>query len=460
LIDHFLITNETTIFELDMKDRALEIFQGLEKDMVSDSKAIWEYAEEALMEFKSSKLLVERLGANGFKVETGIGGMETAFIGTWGDGSPIIGIIAEYDALPDCGPPVGENGHGCGHNLYAVASVYAAIVVKKILEEYGLEGTIKSFGCPAEETLIGKAYMARDGAFDGLDAVLAWHPGTSTAASAGSSLALDSYSFKFEGRSSHAGVDPWNGRSALDAIEVMNYSVNMMREHIPEGVRIHYVITDGGGEPNVVPPHSRSWYYIRAFTRDGKNGVNELAERVKNCAKAGALATDTKLEIKQLTGIYNKLPNEAGAELLQRNIEYVGPPKFTEEDREYSKEIGMDEGFDETISPISKVTSRASNDIGTVSWLAPLLTFRVACSTKDTPGHNILGALQYGSSIGEKGMMIASKVLSLTSLDLISDPSNLTKVRGEFEDRTRDFTFDPIIPEGQNPPIRDGSSSK
>jgi aminobenzoyl-glutamate utilization protein B len=437
------------------KEKIIEILDDLNIEMVKDSRAIWGFAEEALMEFDSSRLLIDRLKANGFDVMTNVGGMETAFVGSWGEGSPVIGIIAEYDALPGCGPPVGENGHGCGHNLYSVASVYAAIAVKNMLEANGLKGTIKSYGCPAEETLIGKAYMARDGIFNGLDAVLAWHPGGETMASYGSSLALDSYSIGFTGTSSHAGVDPWNGRSALDAVEVMNYAVNLMREHIPETTRIHYVITDGGGEPNVVPPKARSWYYIRALTREGKNGVNAIANRVKNCAEAAALATDTQLTIRQLTGIYNRLPNQAGAELVQKNIELVGAPKFTEEDRAYAKKIGMKEDFDEEIHPISTHTSRASNDIGTVSWLAPLLNFRVTCATKDTPGHNIVGSLQYGMEIGEKGMMVASKVLACSSFDLLTKPEALAKIRKEFLERTKDFKFDPIIPEGQLPPVRD-----
>jgi aminobenzoyl-glutamate utilization protein B len=437
------------------KENVISLLDDLKGEMIKNSRAIWEFAEEALMEYKSSKLLIDRLASNGFDVKTNVGGMETAFVGSWGEGAPVVGVIAEYDALPGCGPPVGENGHGCGHNLYAVASVYAAIALKKILETYNLPGTIKSFGCPAEETLIGKTYMARDGIFNGLDAVLAWHPGAETMASSGSTLALDSYSFEFTGLSSHAGVDPWNGRSALDAVEVMNYAVNLMREHIPEAARIHYVITNGGGEPNVVPPNARSWYYIRAFTREGKNGVNAIAERVKKCAQAAALATETELTIKQLTGIYNKLPNEAGAELVQKNIELVGCPKFTDEDRAYAKEIGMKEDFDEAIHPITSVTSRASNDIGTVSWLAPLLNLRVTCATKDTPGHNILGSLQYGMGIGEKGMMVAAKVLACSSLDLLTNPEELAKIREEFNERTKGFTYDPIIPEGQLPPVRD-----
>lgn len=441
------------------KERVIELLEAVKDQMNRDSRTIWEYAEEALMEFKSSKLLMERLGASGFNLKREAGGMKTAFVGSWGNGSPVIGLIAEYDALPGCGPPVGENGHGCGHNLYGVTSVYAAIAVKKVLEEYGLQGTIKAFGCPAEETLIGKTYMARDGVFDGLDAALTWHPGRETRATAGSMLALDAYSFEFTGRSSHAGVDPWNGRSALDAVEVMNYAVNLMREHIPEATRIHYVITDGGGEPNVVPPHARSWYYIRAPTRAGKDGVNEISDRVKKCAQAAALATETELKFKHLTGIYNRLPNEAGAELVQRNIEFVGPPKFTDEDRAYVKEIGMKEPFDETISPISRVTGRASNDIGTVSWLAPLLTFYVTCSTKDTPGHNILGALQYGMGIGQKGMMVAAKVLACSTIDLLTRPEELAKIQEEFKEKTEGFTFDPIIPEGQRPPVRDGYSA-
>ncbi len=438
------------------KEQVVSLIDSMKETMVKDSDTVWEYAEPGLIEFKSSTLLMKRLRDNGFEVLSGIGDMKTAFVGSWGSGTPIVGLLAEYDALETCGPPIGEPGHGCGHNLLGTALVYAAIVLKKIMQEHGLEGGIKLFGCPAEEKLLGKVYMARDGAFEGVDAVIAWHPGRYNCATTASRNALDSFSFHFIGQTAHSAVDPWNGRSALDAVEVMNCAVNMMREHIPESARIHYVITDGGGQPNVVPPEARSWYFIRADKRKGKDGLEEISERVRKCAEAAALATGTKVEIKHLTAVYESLTNRSGAELVQKNLELIGSPKFTDEEKAYTREIGLKGDLDETVSPIKTQQRRATNDYGTVSWLVPLLHCNITCATTDTPGHHYLGALQYKSSIGHKGMTTAAKVVACTIIDLLTKPEELAKIRGEFEEKTRRFVFDPIIPKGQKPSGRDG----
>ncbi|RMF85210.1 MAG: amidohydrolase [Nitrospinota bacterium] len=430
--------------------------QQREAEMVEVSRTIWDYAEIGLLEFRSAKLLVEKLRAAGFTVEEGIADMPTAFVATWGTGKPVIGIMAEYDALPQCGPPVGENGHGCGHNLFGTASTYAAIATKMLLEQEKLPGTIRLFGTPAEETLVGKVYMARDGVFHGVDAMLTWHPGSKTQATNGSSAAMDSLVFEFFGKTAHAASDPWNGRSALDAVEVMNYAVNMLREHVIESARIHYVITDGGKAPNVVPAYARSWYFVRGPSR---SVVNELVERVKRCAEAGALATDTELKITTLTAVYDRLPNRAGAELVQRNLELVGPPRFSEEENALARELGAQEPLDSTLSPIDESPIRGSSEEGNVSWITPLLHLRTACKTPDTPGHSELAARQFRTSIGEKGMMVAAKGLALSAWDCLTLPDALRKIRQEFEERTRGVTYDPVIPQGQKPPVGDGSTA-
>ena len=443
------------------KDQIMRILDGMNELAEKDSVAIWDYAEPGLVEFKSSKLLIERLRVNGFEVWNGAGGMESAFVGVWGSGSPVIGFLAEYDALETCGPPLGEPGHGCGHNLLGTAVVYGGIALKNVMEKQLVEGTIKVFGCPAEEKLVGKVYMARDGVFNDLDAVITWHPGRKTRATTAGRNGLDSYSFRFIGKTAHASGDPWNGRSALDAVEVMNYGVNMMREHIPEDTRIHYVITEGGGQPNVVPPVAISWYYVRAPKRRGRDGVEEISERVKKCAEGAALATGTKVEIKHLTAVYETLMNMAGVELMQRNVELVGAPRFTDEENAYAKEIGNKAALvfgdlDESISPALTERLRGTNDYGTVSYIAPLLHCTVACAASGTPGHHFTGALQYKSSIGKKGMMMAAKMMACAGMDLFTKPEELRKIKEEFEKGTMGFVFDPIISNDMEPPIRDG----
>jgi len=443
------------------KKQIVKTIDEMKAPAVRDSETIWEYAEPGLLEFKSSKLLMKRLRENDFEVENGTGGMESAFIGSWGSGAPVIGLLAEYDALETCGPPIGEPGHGCGHNLLGTAVVYAAIALKKVMQKDGLKGTVKVYGCPAEEKLIGKIYMARDGAFDGLDAVITWHPGVSNNATTAGRNALDSFSFRFTGRTAHSASDPWNGRSAPDAVEVMNYGVNMMREHIPEAARIHYVITEGGGQPNVVPPEAISWYYVRAPARRGKDGVEDISARVKGCAEGAALATGTELEIKHLTAVYETCMSLSGADLMQRNLEYVGPPRFTEEERSYAKEVGLEAGMvlgdlDETISPTVTERRRGTNDYGTVSYLAPLLHCNITCAATGTPGHHFAGALQYKSSMGQKGMMVAAKVMACAAMDLLNKPDEMAKIRDEHMRKTEGFEFDAIIPKDQKPPISDG----
>lgn len=438
------------------KQQLLDFFQHSEKEMVEVSRTIWDYAEIGLLEFQSAKLLIEKLLAAGFQVEEGVADMQTAFVASWGSGKPVVGIMAEYDALPQCGPPVGQNGHGCGHNLFGTASTYAAIAVKKVMEREKISGTIRLFGTPAEETLVGKVYMARDGVFDGVDVMITWHPGTKTQATNGGSAAMDSLVFEFFGKTSHAASDPWNARSALDAVEIMNYAVNMMREHIIEQARIHYVITDGGKAPNVVPAYARSWYFVRGPDR---SIVNSLVERVKNCAKAGALATDTELKITTLTAVYDRLPNKAGAELMQRNIELVGAPQFTPEENAFTRELGLKEELDSKIYPIDESYIRGSSEEGNVSWITPLIHLRTACKTPDTPGHNELAARQFKMSIGEKGMLVAAKSMAFCAWDCLTLPEELKKIRQEFEEKTRGFTYDPVIPKGQKPPVGDGSTS-
>lgn len=412
------------------------------------SREIWKFAEPALTEFKSSALLCDVLEGAGFQVQRGVGDLPTAFIAKWGDSGPTVGILGEYDALPHCGAAHDQNGHGCGHNLFGTGCAYAAIATARALRETKTPGRIVCFGCPAEETLEGKVYMARDGAFDGLDAVLTWHPHWGNYTRAGSTNAMDSIVFEFHGKSAHSARDPWNGRSALDGVEIMNYGVNMMREHMIEEARIHYVIRDGGVQPNVVPSYARVWYYVRAPKRVT---VNELTQRVRNCAKAGALASETEVKETLLTAVYETLSNLALAKCIQRNFEAVGAHRYTEEEKAFAQKLGFEKAMCEEVLPLNDEHTRPSNERGNVSWLAPLASLYAACHAPGTPGHHWSATQQYGMEIGEKGMLTAAKVMAASALELLTKPALIQEIRAEFQEKTKGFTYDPIIPKGQKP---------
>ncbi|MFQ5895946.1 MAG: amidohydrolase [Nitrospinota bacterium] len=431
-----------------IKQKALDFIDTRFGKAQEVAREVWGYAEIALEEHRSAKLLADVLERAGFEVQRGVGELPTAFIARWGERGPTVGLLAEYDALPHCGPSHDKTGHGCGHNLLGTASVYAALASAHALREGGIPGQVVCFGCPAEETLEGKVYMARDGAFAGLDAVLTWHPHFQSCARGGSTNAMDSIAFEFFGKSAHAARDPWNGRSALDGVEIMNCAVNMMREHMVEEARVHYVIRDGGVAPNVVPSYARVWYYVRAPRRAL---VNELRERVVNCARAGALASETEVKATVLTAVYETLPNQVLARCVQRNLEAVGAHRYTGEEKAFAHKLGFETPLSEEVSPMSMENIRPSNERGNVSWIAPLGSLHVACHAPGTPGHSWLATQQYGMTIGEKGMATAAKTMAASALDLISEPGALREVRAEFEEKTRGFTYDPIIPKDQKP---------
>ncbi|MDP6277838.1 MAG: amidohydrolase [Nitrospinota bacterium] len=431
-----------------LKQKALDFIESQRGEARDISREIWRFAEVALEEFKSAELLEDLLEQNGFEVQRGVGDLPTAFIARGGEGGPVIGILGEYDALPHCGPSHSEQGHGCGHNLFGTACAYAGIAALRALKEGGTPGQVVVYGCPAEETLEGKVYMARDGAFDGLDAVLTWHPHWGNYARGGSTNAMDSMPCEIFRESAHSARDPWNGRSALDGIEIMNYGVNMMREHMIEAARIHYVIKDGGVAPNVVPSYGRVWYYVRAPKR---TIVKELTERVRNCARAGALASGTEMKETLLTAVYETLPNMAISECIQRNLEAVGAQSYTDEERAFAKSVGFDEPLSEEVLPLNMEHTRPSNERGNVSWIAPLGNLYTACHAPGTPGHSWLATQQYGMEIGEKGMITAARAMVTSALELMTDEALMKAVRAEFEEKTRGFTYDPLIPKVQKP---------
>lgn len=433
---------------------------------------IWEFAEVGLQEFKSSKLLQTKLKDNGFSVKADVSGMPTAFVASYGSGRPIIGILAEYDALPGMSQKVdsfrtpvedGKPGHACGHSGLGTGALGAALAVKTAMEKHKLKGTVRLYGTPAEETVIGKIYMLLDGQFDDLDICLHWHPSTKNGAWAASSKAIVSVKFTFHGTSAHAAGSPESGRSALDAVELMNVGVNYMREHVKEDARMHYVVTDGGGAPNVVPAKSTVWYFIRA---DSHTDVEYNFKWINDIAKGAALMTRTKLTIQIDTDCHELIPNNALSELLYQNLVAVGAPKFTEQEKAFARrmqqplieqfETKFPLAIDERIHTLeqSKTPSKGSTDVGDISWYVPTSGIRTSCMVAKSPGHSWQNVACIGSSIGEKGIIYGAKVMAISAIDLFEKPELITAAKAEWKERMKDRKYTTLIPKGQQAPVR------
>ena len=394
-----------------------------------------------------SPCLLSRIGSRsfsddsgaGFDVETGVAGMPTAFVAKAGKGRPILGIFAEYDAVPNCGPKETDNGHGCGHNLFGTASISAGIALKNVMEEKGLKGTVKVFGTPAEEMLIGKVVMVKHGAFDGLDSVLSWHPGEGTHSDYAPFMALDSVTMEFFGVSAHAQLDPEKGRSALDAMELMNAGVSRLRAQAPPDTGINYVILEGGKVPIVVVAYAKAWYSIWTPSRSQTEGVTA---EIKRMARGTAKATGTRVRIKHITGTYHRLPNVALGGLIEQNLRWIGAPRFSRDDKALARKLGFKDPLVEWVEPAKKDDlMRVSNDQCNVSWLAPFGFLRTTCRAPGTPQHHWLATQQYDSGIGWKGMLAAAKTLACTRLDLLTQPAILRKIQKEFKEKTRGFVY-------------------
>ncbi|MFQ6037653.1 MAG: amidohydrolase, partial [Candidatus Aminicenantales bacterium] len=394
-------------------------------------------------------LLADVLEDEGFRVTRGVAGLPTAFVAAYGSGGPVIGILAEYDALPglsqDSVPfrkPLleGGAGHGCGHNLFGAGSLGAALALKEVMEKYGLSGTLRLYGCPAEEDVGGKLIMAREGVFDDLDACLAWHPSYETRVDVEGTQAIDDLEVEFFGKAAHAAFDPWMGRSALDAVEMMDFGINLLREHVRPTVRIHYVITEGGKVPNVVPEHARAWVWVRDSHR---KGVKAVVSRVEKIVEGAALATGTTFKIHFKSSTPEMLVNLRGAKLMQKNLEMVGPPSYTEEElafaRRIQKEAGVTEkGMTPEISPLKEPPENpegGSTDVAEVSWITPTLNLSTACAPSGIPWHSWAVVASSRHSIGHKGMIQAAKVMALTALDLLTDRKALEEVKKEFNEK-------------------------
>lgn len=451
---------------------ALSEVQKRASDIVAVNRSIWEFAEVGLAEFKSSALLVERLKAAGFEVKTDLAGMPTAFVASYGSGQPVIAILAEYDALPDLSQKVapmidpvtsGAPGHGCGHSGLGAGAYGAALAVKQALDQHHLQGTVRLYGTPAEETTIGKVYMTLAGVFDDVAVCLHWHPASKNELWNGSSKAIVSAKFTFHGLAAHAAGSPEAGRSALDAVELMNVGVNFMREHVKEDARLHYVITDGGGAPNVVPASATVWYYVRA---DGHEDVVRYFEWVQDIAKGAALMTRTKMTMTIDTDCHEIVPNTPLAEVIQRQFNKLPAPKFTAEEHAFAKRLQepLTEQFgkvfsvalDETVHPLLAVgeTSKGSTDVGDISWHVPTCGLRTACFPAGSPGHCWQNVAAIGSTIGDKGTVYAAQLLAATAVELFERPELLKAAKADFDQRRKDKPYKTLIPVGQKPPTK------
>jgi aminobenzoyl-glutamate utilization protein B len=450
------------------------------------AREIWNHPEIALEEQFACNLLADELEAAGFSVERGIGNLPTAFVATWGSGSPIIGILGEYDALPGLSQQLsadrtpiqtGGPGHGCGHNLFGVACLGAVLALKTTMETQQIAGTIRYYGCPAEETLVGKTFMAKAGVFDDLDAALAWHPGDTNTIWASSSLAMNSFRVNFHGVSSHAAADPHNGRSALDGVQLMDVGVNYLREHIIPEARIHSVITSGGQAPNVVPAYAQIWYFVRAPRRDQ---VAAIYARVLDIAKGAALMSGTTYDIDFVTGCYELLPNLALSQLMLEKMQEVGGACFTAEEQAFAKQLQatftpgtLEHAFDLTQRQVRIELDRAmietplweqilphtetymvmpgSTEVGDVSQITPTAQLTTCCWPLGTPGHSWQIVASSGSSIGAKGMLLAAKTLALTAIDLLTKPDALAAAQAEFQRKIKGKPYISPVPEGTLP---------
>lgn len=431
-----------------MMDQVIRSIDAKRDAYADVAKQIWSFAEVGYQEERSSALLQQQLRDAGFAVKAGVADIPTAFIASFGSGKPVIAIVGEFDALPGLSQKamptkdpvtVGGAGHACGHHLFGTASTAAAIAVKQWLEANKGAGTIRFYGTPAEEGGSGKVYMVKAGLFDDVDAVVSWHPGDRNGVSNVSNLANITAKFRFRGVSAHAAAAPDRGRSALDGVEAMNDMVNLMREHIPQETRIHYVITDGGKAPNVVPDFAEVYYYAR---QPDMRVLDAIWERIVNAAKGAALGTGTTMEVETIGAVYNVLPNDYLGGIQRKNLQRIGGVTYSAEERAFAENVRktlsepmLPLGSESQIQPPRDEVTYASTDMGDVSWRVPTVQLSAATWVPGTPAHSWQAVAAGGTSIGTKGMMVAAKTMALTAIDLFSDPQHVIKAREEFNRR-------------------------
>lgn len=452
-----------------MNQTKRNIVESVEKhkaNLIEISDGIWEQAETAFEEHKSSKLLADYAEEQGFQVERGVDGIPTAFVATYGTGRPVISVLGEFDALPGLSQDTlpnklpleeGAPGHGCGHNVFGAGSLGAAIAIKEQIEDGKLKGTVKFIGTPSEEKFFGKIWMVREGIWDDVDVNISWHPSSKIQADVQSSLALVDFKIEFFGQAAHASSDPWNGRSASDALELYTTGVNYYREHVKPTVRMHYHIQDGGQVVNVVPDYSRLWMRVRDTKR---SGMMPVYERLMEMAQGAAIMADVDYKVSLISGIYETLVNREGGKIMQKNLELLGPIEYTDAEMEFGKQIqeatGKEQvGMDSSINPLEETKENpggGSTDVGDVSWNVPNINLSATIAPKGTPWHSWAVVACGGMSIGHKGLTYSSKAMAMTMADLFENPKLVEKVKAEYKERKGDEVYEPIIPDGP-PPI-------
>jgi aminobenzoyl-glutamate utilization protein B len=448
----------------------LELIDQHAAHFSSVSKSIWEYAELGYQEQKSSALLQRELQAAGFRVQAPVADEPTGFLATYGQGEPVIGILGEFDALPglsqaatpDRNPVVAAGpGHGCGHNLLGSGAALAAVALKEYMERNHVAGTLRYYGTPAEEGGGGKVYMIRAGLFRDVDVVLQWHPGSENAVSNGGMLAVTSARFLFHGVAAHAAMAPDRGRSALDAVMLMGNGIEFLREHIPSNSRIHYIVTNGGAAPNVVPDTAELYLVARNPSSTVLAGI---WDRILKIGQGAALMTETTLDIKGVEGSTNILPNDALARVAQRNLEEVGGFHYTQEERHFAEELHKslpaggagDLNSTAVIQPLRRPDPNApaaSTDVGDVSWNVPTIGFDTATFVPGVVPHTWQAAACAGMSIGQNGMIVAAKALAATGADLFLDRQLVLDAKEDFRRQIDGKTYQSVIPAGQKPPL-------
>lgn len=464
-----ILTMGLTYSQANLNDTKKAIIASVEKHnakLIEISDAIWALAETAFEENQSSKILADYAEAQGFKVERGVAGEPTAFVATYGSGKPVISVLGEFDALPGLSQktepaknPVvdGNPGHGCGHNLFGAASLGAAIAIKEQIENGTLKGTVIFFGTPSEEKYFGKIWMVKAGLWDDVDVNVSWHPADHIEADVQSTQALVDFKVEFFGQAAHAAADPWNGRSASDALELYATGINYYREHVRPTVRMHYHIQDAGKVVNVVPDYSRIWVRVRDSKR---SGLMPVYEQVKKMAEGAAIMANVDYKFSLISGCYEVLVNREGGKIMQSNLDLLGPITYTDEEITYGKKIqeatGKPQiGFDSTVKPLDETKENppgGSTDVGDVSWNVANINLNVTVAPKDTPWHSWAVVACGGMSIGHKGMTYAAKAMAMTMGDLFENPDLVAKVKSEYKERKGDTVYEAIAPEGP-PPI-------
>lgn len=451
------------------KEEAVASIEKHKAELTNLSDQIWRFAETALRETRSSKALADYAEKQGFEVKRGVVGMPTAFVASYGQGRPIIGVLGEYDALPGISQkaqPVkealeaGSAGHGCGHNLFGTASLGAAVAIKELIAAGKLKGTIRFYGTPAEESIGGKIYMARDGLFNDLDVCLAWHPDDRIRADVDGTQAIVDFIVEFKGKAAHAAADPWNGRSAVAALEFFTTGLNRMREFVKPTVRMHYTIQKAGDVPNVVPEYARVWCWLRDSKR---TGVEELLARARKIAEGAALMAGVESKLTVQGGDYELLVNMTGAKLIHANLTWLGPIQYTNEEQEFAKAIQRATGIEpaglngavQPFDPPKPDPEGGSTDVGDVSWLVPTLHLSVTTAPEKAPWHAWPVVACGGMSIGHKGLVYAAKALAATMVDLFEDAETREAIQAEFKQKSKGEVYKPYVPDGPPPVPKD-----